>query len=53
MFLPLLDHNITCSHLRVTLLAFVLVYSSLGVRRNLLEGYYLASGAIVHWKVYN
>jgi hypothetical protein len=25
MFFPLLDHNITCSHLRVTLLALVLV----------------------------
>ena len=33
-----MDHNITCSHLRDHLLAFVLGLSSLGVRRNLLEG---------------
>jgi len=38
MFSPHLDHNITGSHLRDHFLAFVLGLSSLGVRRNLLEG---------------
>ena len=38
MFFPLLDHNITCSHLRDHSLAFVLVPLSLGVWRNLLGG---------------
>jgi hypothetical protein len=32
---------------------FVLVFFSFGVRRNFLEGYFLASGAFIHWKVYN
>jgi hypothetical protein len=30
MFFPLIDHNITCSHLRERLLAFVLHFLSLG-----------------------
>jgi hypothetical protein len=38
MFFPHLIINITCSHLRDNFLAFVLGLSSLGVRRNLLEG---------------
>jgi hypothetical protein len=37
MFFPLLDHNITCSHLEIILLALVLCSCLLEVWRNLLE----------------
>jgi hypothetical protein len=37
MFFPLLDHNITCSHLRDHFLALVLCSCLLEVWRNLLE----------------
>jgi hypothetical protein len=36
-----LDHNITCSHLEIILLALVLVFSLLEVWRNLLEDLFL------------
>ena len=42
MFFPLLDHNITCSHLRDHSLALVLDFSLLEVWRNLLEVLFLA-----------
>jgi hypothetical protein len=41
MFFPLLDHNITCSHLRDHFLALVLDFSLLEVWRNLLEELFL------------
>jgi uncharacterized protein (DUF2062 family) len=41
MFFPLLDHKITCSHLRDHFLALVLDFSLLEVWRNLLEELFL------------